>query len=407
MRAILLYSSMMLLESGGTSTVEDNQEPVTVHNLSAPSGDDQYTAAISAAMTATEARLTATFEAKLTAVETAFDQRASELEAKYEANFAKVEATRRLSVRNDGGIVPTAEISGGRRLSVGDTHLAVPALQLHEFPDGHTCPNTGTKSMRALPHTGSDVTYKPSPQWTASTDNELSLSTIYEDWSTSEIQRMPFPMKVVHEGNCTATPKLELQLSTTVLGSLTVDGYDVGAALRQLGAFPIMDNAAFDTFSGGIGVDSTTGGFRKLSGNAVAWDNYARTSQPITSVSFGCATQTGTTSCNCRFGLVSSTYINSVTNDMTNYAYTMWFHTDGSGETLLEEGASTRTSPQTGFWTAYPSGTGKIMVSGDDVLFYKNGVLLRTASGAAVGKTFYGSVTVLQVDAVAYITEVS
>ena len=236
MRAILLYSSMMLLESGGTSTVEDNQEPVTVHNLSAPSGDDQYTAAISAAMTAMEARLTATFEAKFTAVETVFDQRVSELGAKYEANFAKVEATRRLSVRNDGGIVPTAEISGGRRLSVGDTHLAVPALQLHEFPDGHTCPNTGTKSMRALPHTGSDVTYKPSPQWTASTDNELSLSTIYEDWSTSEIQRMPFPMKVVHEGNCTATPKLELQLSTTVLGSLTVDGYDVGAALRQLGA---------------------------------------------------------------------------------------------------------------------------------------------------------------------------
>jgi len=407
MRAILLYSSMMLLASGGTSTVEDNQEPVTVHNLSAPSGDDQYTAAISAAMTAMEARVTATYEAKLTAVETVFDQRVSELGAKYEANFAKVEATRRLSVRNDGGIVPTAEISGGRRLSVGDTHLAVLALQLHEFPDGHTCPNTGTNSLRALPHTGSDVTYKPSPQWTASTDNELSLGTINEDWSTSEIQRMPFPMKVVHEGNCTATPKLELQLSTTVLGSLTVDGYDVGAALRQLGAFPIMDNAAFDTFSGGIGVDSTTGGLRKLSGTH-GFNTYARTSQPITSLSFGCATQTGGITCNCRFGLVSSTFIDSVPADMEDKAFALMLQYSGTGQIYLEGGASTNSGHDTiGPWTAYPSMTGKIMVSGGDVLFYWNGVLVRTASGAAVGKTFYGSVTVSQMDAVAYITEVS
>ena len=90
MRAILLYSSMMLLASG-TSTVEDNQEPVTVHNLSAPSGDAQYTAAISAAMTAMEARVTATYEAKLTAVETV---EAKAVEAKAVMRMSRGESSR-------------------------------------------------------------------------------------------------------------------------------------------------------------------------------------------------------------------------------------------------------------------------------------------------------------------------
>jgi len=192
-----------------------------------------------------------------------------------------------------------------------------------------------------------------------------------------------------------------------VLGSLTVDGYDVGAALRQLGAFPIMDNAAFDTFSGGIGVDSTTGGLRKLSGTH-GFNTYARTSQPITSLSFGCATQTGGITCNCRFGLVSSTFIDSVPADMEDKAFALMLQYSGTGQIYLEGGASTNSGHDTiGPWTAYPSMTGKIMVSGGDVLFYWNGVLVRTASGAAVGKTFYGSVTVSQMDAVAYITEVS
>jgi hypothetical protein len=110
---------------------------------------------------------------------------------------------------------------------------------------------------------------------------------------------------------------------------------------------------------------------------------------------------------NCRFGLVPSSKLTSVPPDMTTDAYTMWLHGTGSGETVLEAGLGTRTMPVAGFWTAYPSATGKIMVSGGDVLFYWNGVLLRTASGAAVGKTFYGQMIVNQMWAVAYITEVS
>ena len=159
--------------------------------------------------------------------------------------------------------------------------------------------------------------------------------------------------------------------------------------------------AAFDTFSGGIGVDSSTGGLTKLSGTH-GFNAYARTSQPITSLSFGCASQSGGNLCNCRFGLVSSTFINSVLPDMEDKAFATWLQYSGTGETVLEEGLSTRSGHDTiGPWAAYPSMTGKIMVSEGDVLFYWNDVLLRTASGAAVGKTFYGSMTVSQMDAVA------
>jgi len=208
----------------------------------------------------------ASAEAKLAALNLKYDQmflaHEAKLEALYEAKLKAAEATRHSRhspVHNDGTVVtaqpPTGLPTTRRRLATGDKHIAVPSHLLHEFPDGHTCPNLGAGVMKKLlPHTGSDVSYKPSPEWTASTDNELSLTAVNSDWSTSEIQRMPFPMKVVHEGNCTATPKLELQLSTTVLGSLVVDRFDVGAALAQLGASKpysrLLGSTACGTYDG-------------------------------------------------------------------------------------------------------------------------------------------------------------
>ena len=87
-------------------------------------------------------------------------------------------------------------------------------------------------------------------------------------------------------------------------------------------------------------------------------------------------------------------------------AYTTWLHGSGSGETVLEAGLGTRSGSTTGFWAAYPAETGKIEVSGDDINFYWNNVLIRTSAGEAAGKTFYGQVAVYQTDAIAYITGV-
>jgi len=188
-------------------------------------------------------------------------------------------AVRRMSVDKDGA---TASVDG-RRLANGDTHLAVAGWQLHEFPAGHTCPNmgsAGTTQKRLLPHTGSEVSWLTSVDWTASTADELSLNAIGSQWGTSEIQRMPFPLKVVHNADCTATPTLELAMDTNIPGQLTVGGFNI---LRDSG--PIIDPLAWDIDTTKCGLANDAGVFggiyMKRNSDGEAYYMCAATKKPV------------------------------------------------------------------------------------------------------------------------------
>jgi hypothetical protein len=53
---------------------------------------------------------------------------------------------------------------------------------------------------------------------------DLSLMPNVDGQTRSEIQQMPFPLKVVHTSDCGSTPSLEVQLNTNVAGGLSVNG---------------------------------------------------------------------------------------------------------------------------------------------------------------------------------------
>jgi len=115
------------------------------------------------------------------------------------------------------------------------TYAAMPAWQLHEFPNAHSC-SLGSR-MRLLPKSrvGDSLSWSISHADAAS---DLSLVTVGGSsyWATSEIQTMPTPFKVVHDASCSSSPTLDLPLSTTVQtltvsGTLTVGSTDIGAAL--------------------------------------------------------------------------------------------------------------------------------------------------------------------------------
>ena len=54
--------------------------------------------------------------------------------------------------------------------------------------------------------------------------NEFTLSTVANDWSTTALQAHTSPLKIVHDAACANAPTLQLGLSTSVPGTLTVDG---------------------------------------------------------------------------------------------------------------------------------------------------------------------------------------
>ena len=86
------------------------------------------------------------------------------------------------------------------------------------------------------------------------TDVEQCLGNVAADWSWqydgvasnvtlssggTAVTSMPTPLKVTHAANCgQVAPTLSLQHDTEVLGTLTVGGIDVAAALTSLGLSP-------------------------------------------------------------------------------------------------------------------------------------------------------------------------
>ena len=102
------------------------------------------------------------------------------------------------------------------------TYVSLPSRHVHEFPDGHDCP-TLDGLMKLLPRTSSgSISYDPSPNDVTS---DVSLVKVESDWSTTAVNNMAAPYKIVHETACAAEPSLELQLNTTVAQSLTVTGH--------------------------------------------------------------------------------------------------------------------------------------------------------------------------------------
>jgi len=121
--------------------------------------------------------------------------------------------------------------SPDRRLSASQTeYIAVSTVHLHEFPSGHGCSNTGEgyKALRPLDAQGA-IKWGPSPTVPSS---DLILGKINTDWSANEIQTLPAPFKLVHGGGCVLPPTLELQLNTSVRGTLSVNGNPVSTAPR-------------------------------------------------------------------------------------------------------------------------------------------------------------------------------
>jgi len=123
---------------------------------------------------------------------------------------------------------------GARRLSSASTYVSVPARQVHEFVDGHSCPNIGGY-MSALPvKTTGGISYDPSP---SDVTDQISLEAVQNDWSTVSIDASPAPLKIVHDAACAVPPTLELQLNTSV-PSLSIGGVDVAVRLAALVATP-------------------------------------------------------------------------------------------------------------------------------------------------------------------------
>jgi len=109
----------------------------------------------------------------------------------------------------------------GRRLTSGSTFIAVNSPQIHEFPSGHSCSNTGfVESHPMLLGVDSSGPSVRGRKNLASADVSLA-SVDAKDFTISEIQRIAAPLKVVHDASCSSAPALALQLDTTV-SSLTV-----------------------------------------------------------------------------------------------------------------------------------------------------------------------------------------
>lgn len=91
----------------------------------------------------------------------------------------------------------------------------------HEFVDADQC-------MGSTDH----------EQWMASFDGSKSSVTLTT--GGTPVTSVPTPLKVTHARDCTnTTALLTLQLNTEVNGTLMVGGFDVAAALTELGATPV------------------------------------------------------------------------------------------------------------------------------------------------------------------------
>lgn len=170
-------------------------------------------------------------------------QLASELKASEARQLAELKAQQRIDHLTRDLQAVAAELSSagamtspGRKLQAPSTQsdktsVAVQSWHIHEFDATHTC---GTLTNAYL---------QPN------TDSDFALKAM---GSTSSIDTMPSPLKIVHPTNCGATPTLELSLATNVAGSLSVGGLEVSAGPSTVQASPteayLQANNAF-TFS--------------------------------------------------------------------------------------------------------------------------------------------------------------
>lgn len=123
--------------------------------------------------------------------------------------------------------------SYGRRLSsTSSSYLTTGSANyfMHEFPEGHSCPNYGSAdTYRALLPATNDaggISWKPSGEYTSP---NVSLVSVSKGWSTSVIDAMPVPLKIVHDASCSSTPTLHLTLDAhfdIAPSSIFINGVD-------------------------------------------------------------------------------------------------------------------------------------------------------------------------------------
>jgi len=135
------------------------------------------------------------------------------------------------------GATSHADALEPRRLSAGGSggfSVGVRPWLAHSFPDGHSCSNLDSgRPIQLLPVTNeSSVTWNPAPSNLPSKAN-LSLVSVGEGWSASQVQTFPAPFTIRHDAGCQQTPTLELGLGTTV-PSLVLGNQDLETRLAAI-----------------------------------------------------------------------------------------------------------------------------------------------------------------------------
>jgi len=178
-------------------------------------------------------------------------------------------------------------IQQGRRLTGSSTYLGVNALQIHEFPSGHTCANTGFVESNPM-LLGVDSSGPTLKGGISLASADVSFASIgAKDYDASEVQRFPGPLKVVHDSSCSASPTLHFGLSAVgtslALDSLTVGGSAVSGGGASWTVLPFYGGnqvtyhgeMAYYTKIGGMVCMS--GGVKKTSGSAWAMNDFIAT----------------------------------------------------------------------------------------------------------------------------------
>jgi len=90
------------------------------------------------------------------------------------------------------------------RVLCAHRHIAVPAVQIHQFASDHTCGFSAGKVHKLLPNVEGVPNFRPSP---AGAEGNVSLVVVTAPGVASPIQSHPAPLKVVHAsrlGSCGA-----------------------------------------------------------------------------------------------------------------------------------------------------------------------------------------------------------
>lgn len=159
--------------------------------------------------------------------------------AKYfaEASTTKTDAS---SIQVDANRTTTNEpeprrLSAFRKLhrklqSASPTYVSVQSRHVHEFPSSHTC-GTVSGYMQFLPTTsGGQVSWNPSP---SDVTSNMAIVNVANDWSTTTLDSLASPLRVLHASDCNSAPTAHLQLNTVADGTMTVNGLNIVTALTR------------------------------------------------------------------------------------------------------------------------------------------------------------------------------